>query len=79
MVIPLKVGFFPVVKYPDRIMIGPVNTVLLLADSQIYHGMAARLYQLVMGEGDGYRALGAALEAAKAKIFTLLFHLAGLY
>ncbi len=37
------------------------------------------LYQLVMGEGDGYRALGAALEAAKAKIFTLLFHLAGLY
>ena len=41
-------------------MIGPVNTVLLLADLQIYHGMAARLYhwQLVMGEGDGYRALG---------------------
>jgi len=37
------------------------------------------LYPLVMGEGDGYRALGAALEAAKAKIFTLLFHLAGLY
>ena len=60
MVIPLKVGFPPraVVKYPDRIMIGPVNTVLLLADLQIYHGMAARLYPLVMGEGDGYRALG---------------------
>ena len=43
------------------------------------YGRPAMLYPLVMGEGDGYRALGAALEAAKAKIFTLLFHLAGLY
>ena len=55
--------------------------VLLIADLQILprYGRPAMLYQFVMGDGDGYRAVGAALEAAKAKIFTLLFHLAGLY
>ena len=67
MLIPLKVGFSPVVKYPDRIMIGPVNTVLLLADLQIYHGMAARLYQLVMGEGMGTGLWDASLSSCPAR------------